>query len=1188
MPGEKDNKNPKLNSIPSKIVEAISSVNQDDLIKNESCPSLFLKKLNIAQSLNLEQSHKKKIEKEYKIGNYLIKKTLGQGTFGKVKLGIYLPNKEKVAIKILEKDRIVERDDEIRVKREFDMLELFNHPNVILVAEIFESSDSYYSVMEYCQGGELFNYIVKNRRLSEDESAFFYFQLINGLEYLHSLGIVHRDLKPENLLLTNEYLLKIIDFGLSNYFKKGQKNLLSTPCGSPCYASPEMVAGKKYDGFKIDIWSTGIILYAMLCGYLPFEDKDNDILFEKILKCKLIFPKYVSKIARDLMEKILVTDPDKRITIPEIKKHPFYLKGKEMFEQDFSIYQINKDSNDNMSIENVDLNNILNTPELKNLDNNVDYSLDYNKENIDNSNIDNSDKKIKEIEINLNKEINKNKKEDKGKDTDKEEKINDINNKNIENKETEEKLKHYKKKMYELQMKDNNLMNNKLNLPNNIFQTIENEKNNKNIPNEKVIKENKPKIKSVSISKGKNGQNTKTSLLKESKNDTRRKLVKNARKLNIRNKSHAFKTSKKLNNLDNYNTYKKRILQVKKADIYVNYSTEKNREKYKFNLLNKKFHSKMNLTNNNTNINNKLDIIDNNNNNVYTNRINNNTIDVDLNNKKIFKSNFNRINFSAIKKNNKANSMNKNNMKLSLFEAPNNKKIKNNKNKLFQFDSSMKKNKRKNYSNNIRLNDWKSLKYNLLHKKKLKEINVKLENAKKIILSYNKKDNRESKEKNINDKKNIANVNIITNSDKNNNIIKLNKKKINKKLPLNSDQFFIKTIETDNKNYIRKLSKPHKTSDNLELYVNNNNTIDIDDKNNKNKKLNSKIIQKGKNKSDLLNIKIELNNNGNTIDNENVETNTNAENLLRTEPNQKNKNIKYKVANTTNAKITISSKFNRENKNNYFKVKLPIISSNKNNKVNYIKKQIDNNALNKNKIPKKLNRTSNSNIASFIQNPFIPNNPNSMNKLFIHADNSGFTQSMQNMNKKLNEKNTLNSNKKKPFVSIRNTVINFNMIDSRLLLASLKRKKNGKKISNDMVSNVSANKLQNNHLFGLCNKFNSNISLNNNNNQLISNINNNKIDNYTMKTKTINVNNLNKKIFKYGEKKMNRLKNKNYISHFDKGHIKYNSMRLDNYFGFKKKENLKNINTEKIDNIINNNENKNSNIELSHFNTINN
>ena len=343
---------PSIQKIPSKIINAISSLDVELLQKSESTFPAPLEDLDIAVKLDPENHKKKEKEKEYTIGNYLIKRTLGQGTFGKVKLGIYLPNQEKVAIKILEKDRIVEQDEEIRVKREFDMLAQFNHPNVILVAEIFESTESFYSVMEYCEGGELFNYIVKNRRLCEEEASFFYFQLINGLEYIHNLGIVHRDLKPENLLLTKDHLLKIIDFGLSNYFKKNQKDLLVTPCGSPCYASPEMVAGKTYDGFKIDIWSTGIILYAMLCGYLPFEDKDNDILFKKILECKVVFPKFICKNGKNLIEKILVTDPDIRINISDIKKHPFFLKGKEIFEQEFNILQLTKeDSNKEIVVD---------------------------------------------------------------------------------------------------------------------------------------------------------------------------------------------------------------------------------------------------------------------------------------------------------------------------------------------------------------------------------------------------------------------------------------------------------------------------------------------------------------------------------------------------------------------------------------------------------------------------------------------------------------------------------------------------------------------------------------------------------------------------------------------------------------------------------------------------------------------
>ena len=375
------------NSIPSYMVDAITSLSPEYLIRSESSPSYLIENFDISEKL--DNSKKKKKEKEYKIGNYLIKKTLGQGTFGKVKLGIYLPSGEKVAIKILEKDKIVEKDDKIRVKREFDMLSKLNHPNVILVAEIFESQDNYYSVMEYCEGGELFNYIVKYRRLDDDEAAFFYYQLINGLEYIHSLGIVHRDLKPENLLLTKDHLLKIIDFGLSNYFREGQKELLSTPCGSPCYASPEMVSGQKYNGFKIDVWSTGIILYAMLCGYLPFEDKDNDILFEKILECKLMLPKYIKKDAKDLMEKILVTEPEKRIKIKDIKKHPFYLKGKELFEEEFSICQVDKGKeiiSDKKSINLDEIEIILNDGKNNGKENINTQNIKNNKKNKDEKN----------------------------------------------------------------------------------------------------------------------------------------------------------------------------------------------------------------------------------------------------------------------------------------------------------------------------------------------------------------------------------------------------------------------------------------------------------------------------------------------------------------------------------------------------------------------------------------------------------------------------------------------------------------------------------------------------------------------------------------------------------------------------------------------------------------------------------
>ena len=278
---------------------------------------------------------------EGKNKTYVIAKTIGKGTFGKVKIAFNIDNKnEKYACKILLKSNIKDEDDSIRCKREMDILRRMHHVNVVRTYEIVSTDTTFYIFMDFCAKGELFNYIVQQKHLSEEKSAFFYYQLINGIEYIHKKGVCHRDLKPENLLLTEKMKLKIIDFGLSNYFSG---NLLETPCGSPCYASPEMVIGNKYNGFCIDVWSSGIILFAMLCGYLPFEEADNDeyneILFRNIVECNIEYPvQFVTPVARDLLSKILVKDPRKRITIEEIKQHNFYLLGELLYKQTFESF----------------------------------------------------------------------------------------------------------------------------------------------------------------------------------------------------------------------------------------------------------------------------------------------------------------------------------------------------------------------------------------------------------------------------------------------------------------------------------------------------------------------------------------------------------------------------------------------------------------------------------------------------------------------------------------------------------------------------------------------------------------------------------------------------------------------------------------------------------------------------------
>ena len=255
--------------------------------------------------------------------NYKLGKKIGEGMFSTVKLGIHSLTNEKVAIKILEKTKITKIEDKERINREIEVMKKVNHYNITKLYQVVETKLIIYLIQEYVEGKELLEYLNKKGNLKEIEACKFFHQIISGLDYLHKCCIAHRDFKPENILLTNNNeILKIIDFGLSNIYKKGQ--LLKTGCGSPCYVPPEMINEENYNGALSDIWSAGIILYLMLCGKLPFYDDDNQILYEKILSGKFETPDFLSDNAKDILSKLLELDPKKRINFDEIKNHPWF------------------------------------------------------------------------------------------------------------------------------------------------------------------------------------------------------------------------------------------------------------------------------------------------------------------------------------------------------------------------------------------------------------------------------------------------------------------------------------------------------------------------------------------------------------------------------------------------------------------------------------------------------------------------------------------------------------------------------------------------------------------------------------------------------------------------------------------------------------------------------------------------
>lgn len=256
-----------------------------------------------------------------RIGRYQIIKTLGEGSFGTVKLAYHLATHDRVALKIINRKTLAKSDMQGHVEREISYLRLLRHPHIIKLYDVIKSKDEIIMVIEYA-GKELFDYIVQKGRMEEDEARRFFQQIISAVEYCHKHKIVHRDLKPENLLLDENMKVKIADFGLSNIMTDG--NFLKTSCGSPNYAAPEVISGKLYAGPEVDVWSCGVILYVMLCGRLPFDDEFIPNLFKKISEGVYTIPSGLSPGAKSLLRRMLVVNPLNRITVDEIMQDPWF------------------------------------------------------------------------------------------------------------------------------------------------------------------------------------------------------------------------------------------------------------------------------------------------------------------------------------------------------------------------------------------------------------------------------------------------------------------------------------------------------------------------------------------------------------------------------------------------------------------------------------------------------------------------------------------------------------------------------------------------------------------------------------------------------------------------------------------------------------------------------------------------
>ncbi|XP_011297560.1 serine/threonine-protein kinase SIK3 isoform X4 [Fopius arisanus] len=267
-----------------------------------------------------EVSQQFSVNKLIRVGYYELDKTIGKGNFAVVKMATHVVTKSKVAIKIIDKTKLSE-ENLAKIFREVHIMKRLRHPHIIRLYQVMETEKMIYLVTEYAPGGEIFDHLVRNGRMSESEARRIFKQIVQAVHYLHQNRVVHRDLKAENLLLDADNNIKLADFGFSNEYTPGVP--LSTWCGSPPYAAPEIFEGKHYDGPRTDVWSLGVVLYVLVCGALPFDGPTMQLLRAVVISGKFRIPFFMSAECEKLIRHMLVVEPERRLSIIQILTHPW-------------------------------------------------------------------------------------------------------------------------------------------------------------------------------------------------------------------------------------------------------------------------------------------------------------------------------------------------------------------------------------------------------------------------------------------------------------------------------------------------------------------------------------------------------------------------------------------------------------------------------------------------------------------------------------------------------------------------------------------------------------------------------------------------------------------------------------------------------------------------------------------------